>query len=818
MDRLAVEEYRLSPLTQEAIEFLQVRGWSMIPSRGNTKSPCVSWKSYQQELPTEKTLLMWDTQHRPERWGVVTGSISGVIVVDFDGEIGNALLREWGLDPHVRTGGGGHHVYFQHPGWKVPTNNSKSTKDWPFPGVDVRGDGGFIVLLGSNEKGPYQILRSMDPLPFDALPAGLARWLYEHSPDHSETPAQGAEDPLIAAARSVAVRSGGDRDRLASKMVNDALGRPLASGRNNSGFWLAAQCRDNQFSEGEAHNILREYQSRTPQTPHPYTIAEADASVRSAYAVAPRDPWTPRAQSRAPAGREQPLEVDEKPKPVEAAAPVVYDPATELSALVDEIIASKQDHLVYQDRLFRLCAEAGGSHAVVTRTRLKAAFGAAMVLTGAPGAWNERLRAAVAEHGRSNRVFNQTGDWRESLILGEKGNLVACHENAALMAENSDDWAGVLGYNEFTGGHVVIRQGPYPVTALPGQELEDHFDTEVVRWFERERLMIKPEVARRTVDRMARMNSFHPVRDYLRGLPPWDGRNRMESWLFDYCGVDPGTTESPNIFAPAVGKMFLISAVARIFEPGCKADHMLMLEGKTGIGKSTAVKILAGEEFFTDQLSDLGSQNASMQIRGIWIAEIAELHALSKADRDAAKIFFSKQFERFRLPYGKRITTFQRQCVFIGTTESSEWNTDERGARRYWPIWCNGKVDLTGLRQDRDQIWAEALHRYRMGEKWHIEDPAVLAMAEREQAARYAADVWQEHAVRAAEECFIQNGHRGVAISEVLSMLKVPLERQDRPQANRVTACLRFAKWTRSQVRMDGKRAGLYYPPTGWDK
>jgi predicted P-loop ATPase len=149
---------------------------------------------------------------------------------------------------------------------------------------------------------------------------------------------------------------------------------------------------------------------------------------------------------------------------------------------------------------------------------------------------------------------------------------------------------------------------------------------------------------------MARLNAFHPVRDYLNGLPGWDGTRRIATWLIDYCKVSPTVLNEkdeavPNIFAMEAGARFLISAIARIFQPGCKADHVLMLEGKTGIGKSTTVRILAGEEYFTDQLSDLGSKDASMQIRGIWIVEIAELHALSKSDRENAKKFVSQQFE-----------------------------------------------------------------------------------------------------------------------------------------------------------------------------
>lgn len=471
----------------------------------------------------------------------------------------------------------------------------------------------------------------------------------------------------------------------------------------------------------------------------------------------------------------------------------------------------------YSPSFITLCVQAGHIAAFTTRQLLKKAFGKDLVLKGFPGAWDNRYQLAV-DNSRRQSTGPHIPSWRDQLILTEKGHVAACYENAALHAENSPEWAGVLGYNEFTGGHVVMEQGPYPLTAKPGEEIEDHFDTEVTRWFERQGVMVKPEVARRTVDRMARMNAFHPVRDYLNGLPAWDGQPRAADWLIQYCRVSPtvkdeNDVEAQNLFAMDIGQRFLISAIARIIEPGCKADHVLMLEGKTGIGKSTLCEVLVGnKDFFTDQLSDLGSKDASMQVRGIWMAELADIHALSRSDRERAKAFITQRFERFRLPYGKRLVKFSRQCVFIGTTESSEWNTDERGARRFWPVLCEGKIDIDGIIRDRDQLWAEALYQYRRGHKWHIVQPEVLQAAEQVQDSRYAVDVWQQHVISAAEELCL--GSLGSAsISDILTKLKVPVERQDKAQANRVGACLRFAKWDRRQVRSANGREYRYFAP-----
>ena len=301
----------------------------------------------------------------------------------------------------------------------------------------------------------------------------------------------------------------------------------------------------------------------------------------------------------------------------------------------------------------------------------------------------------------------QFGDWRSRLLRNERERIISCYENVALFLENSPEWAGVLGYNEFTAGYVVLKSPPAPVSAEPGSEIEDHFDTEVVRWLERRMLLVKPDLVRRIVDVFARRNSYHPVRDYLESLPAWDGMPRIGTWLIDYCGVESSDV-NPNTYAMAVGKKFLIGAVKRILEPGAKCDSVLVLEGQQGIGKSTVPRILAGDEWFSDQLADVGSKDASLQLRGVWIIELSELDVLNRAELARAKAFLSQQTERFRLPYGRRIIHVPRQCVFVGTTNADSWLKDETGGRRFWPLPCH-QIDLEGLRRDRDQLWAEAL-------------------------------------------------------------------------------------------------------------
>lgn len=408
------------------------------------------------------------------------------------------------------------------------------------------------------------------------------------------------------------------------------------------------------------------------------------------------------------------------------------------------------------------------------------------------------------------------GGWDTRLLRNEDGRILPCYDNVALMLENSPEWAGVLGYNEFTAGYCLLKQPPPPITGEIGSEIEDHFDTEVVRYLERKRLMVKPDVVRRVVDVIARGNSYHPVRDYLESLPAWDGVPRIGTWLIDYCGVD-SSDENPNQYAMAVGEKFLISAVARILKPGCKVDHLLILEGAQGIGKSTAARVLAGDEWFSDQLADMGSKDASMQLRGIWIMEMSELEALNRTELARAKAFLSQPSERFRLPYGRRLIRVPRQCVFIGTTNSDAWLKDETGGRRFWPVRCQ-RIDIERLASDRDQIWAEALARYHSGVNWWIDEPDIAADAMEEQRGRYVADVWQEKVKEYAEELaqLVSSGPKAwrgrgtVSITEILQRLGIEMPKQDQTAATRVARCLRAEGWERWRVGPRSDREWRY--------
>jgi putative DNA primase/helicase len=409
-----------------------------------------------------------------------------------------------------------------------------------------------------------------------------------------------------------------------------------------------------------------------------------------------------------------------------------------------------------------------------------------------------RIRGTETNMPTSGGMPDQ-GKWQRDLQLTDALKPLATYQNMALFLENHTEWKGVLAYNELTAGVDCRRDPPDPITVHAGVEIEDHFDIEATRYFERHGMLVKPQAVCCVVDSIARKNTYHPVREYLTGLK-WDGTPRLKTWLIDYCGVSSSDAD-PNNYAMAVGEAFLVSAVARVFQPGCKVQHTLVLEGAQGCGKSTTVEIL-GQPWWTDQLDDFGSKDASMQLRGAWVIELSELDNLSRADMSRVKSFLTRQTERFRVPYGRRLTAVPRQCVFIGTTNQSDWLRDETGGRRFWPVKCGKRMNTDDLARDRDQIWAEAFHQYKAGVPWHLTDPGLRSVAEEEAKSRYLEDPWQPMIIKAAEE--VSDSKGSASLTEILHQFGLDRQKMDQAAANRAARCLKVAGWEQFRKRASG--------------
>ena len=243
----------------------------------------------------------------------------------------------------------------------------------------------------------------------------------------------------------------------------------------------------------------------------------------------------------------------------------------------------------------------------------------------------------------------------------------------------------------------------------------------------------------RAVQAAAKHNPFHPVRAYFESLV-WDGVSRLDTWLIVYFHAEDSE------YIRAIAPRYLISGVARIYQPGVKVDNLPIFEGPQGRQKSEALRTLAVRDaWFTDRLSHLQSKDAALETAGVLIVEIAEMDALIRASASTAKSFISRRCDRFRPPYGKHMISLPRQCIFAATINppADGYLKDPTGARRFWPIACHGMIDRDGLEQVRDQLWAEAVHRYKSGARWWLETPELEALAAAEQATRFIVDAWE---------------------------------------------------------------------------
>ena len=206
----------------------------------------------------------------------------------------------------------------------------------------------------------------------------------------------------------------------------------------------------------------------------------------------------------------------------------------------------------------------------------------------------------------------------------------------------------------------------------------------------------------------------NPLHDYLEELE-WDGQERIRTFFANYFN-------SPEVeeYLVAVAENWLTSLIARVYQPGCKADNMLILEGAQGIGKSRALRALGGEYYRESTVHDLGNKDFIQNMCGAWIYDINELRALKRSDHATIKSLLSSCEDSIRLPYGRLTTTLKRSCVIVGTTNESAYLSDDSGARRFWPVRCGYTVEVDMLERDRDQILAEAVVRYKKGEPWWI--------------------------------------------------------------------------------------------------
>lgn len=423
---------------------------------------------------------------------------------------------------------------------------------------------------------------------------------------------------------------------------------------------------------------------------------------------------------------------------------------------------------------------------------------------------NLRPPAALPESAESistpkpaNAAEGESEGWREHCFWKD-GRLRECRENVFQILQHLPQWQGCLGMDEFA--NVIRVKRDTPTGLKVGDLWDEDQDFKLGLWLAQGmRLFIKSSgMISEGVRAAAKANAFHPVRDWLDGLQ-WDGTPRLGDWLTDFAGVNK--TE----YTALVGKLFLIGMVARIYRPGCKMDTALIMEGLQGEGKSTIAKALAGE-WFSDTTFVMGDKDSFIGLRGKWAYELAELDSFNRSESTRAKAFISSSTDSYRAPYDRVSKDHPRQCVFIGTTNQYEYFKDSSGNRRYWPVLCTGELNAAGLRDMREQIFAEAVHLFNQGAQWWPTKDQQNVLISPQQEERELHDVWEIaiHEWLDADK----TRDRVTALDILCGALKMEVSKIDgaRQSAMRVGVCMRKLGW-RKERNTKGAREWVYVRP-----
>ncbi len=375
-------------------------------------------------------------------------------------------------------------------------------------------------------------------------------------------------------------------------------------------------------------------------------------------------------------------------------------------------------------------------------------------------------------------------NWKQSLCFDQHGNMSKEPGNIEIILKNDPLWEGCLGYDEFKNVKAWLKSPP-PIVGMTMPAVGPVLDKDAVyiqQFFKKNNnVSFGPDAVRAGLEKACDANLIHPVKDYLKALQ-WDGQPRLCRLYATYFGADD--VDYTRLISP----WWVTSAVARVFDPGCKVDSVLILEGAQGAGKSTAVSILA-DPWFCDTPINIGDVNAYLTMRGRWIIELAELESLNRAEASKAKAFFTSPIDTYRAPYGRDILEIPRQCVFVGTVNHGEYLRDETGGRRFQPIKC-GTINLDLLAKHKDQLWAEAVTMYQCGEVWWARTPEENKLCGTEQSERFVEDEWKHEISTYAAEL------KDVSVRDILTKhFKFLPKEWTRAHEMRVASCLKRLKF-----------------------
>lgn len=333
---------------------------------------------------------------------------------------------------------------------------------------------------------------------------------------------------------------------------------------------------------------------------------------------------------------------------------------------------------------------------------------------------NVRALLARERRAEANEDFAEIGEaeeerkWTNKLELDRKGGIVPSTRNIITILENDPYFKGKIWYNQFSN-FVCVNDGlPWDAEA---KKWGNNDDANLRVYMENNYGITGKDKIKDSMVAVVTRHRRHPIREYLNRLE-WDGIPRLDKLIIDYIGAED------NALTRAMTRKHFTAAVARIYEPGCKYDYCLIITGKEGIGKSTLFSVMGGE-WFSDSLVTMEGTKGMEQLRNSWIVELPELGSIKRSDVEQVKAFITRQDDCYRPAYGSVMESHPRQCIFSGTTNETYFLKGDTGNRRFWVIAVSPELRKHGntreaLEADRDQLWAEAVVRYREGEKLYL--------------------------------------------------------------------------------------------------
>jgi len=306
-------------------------------------------------------------------------------------------------------------------------------------------------------------------------------------------------------------------------------------------------------------------------------------------------------------------------------------------------------------------------------------------------------------------------DWRLKLQKDPKGKLIANPVNFGLIMRNDPGLKGAIVNNLFSGRTELTRDLPWRKREA-GRENWENDDYNLLLEYVCANYagLTGKQALIDAFDGAVSQNTTHPVREYLSALQ-WDGTPRLDTLLVDYLGA------ADNELTRAMTRKHFAAAVARVMQPSRKYDYVLTLIGPEGSGKSTLVRVMAKDKWFNDSLTSIDGKEAMEQLRGKWLIEMGELTNYKRSTSEAYKAFISKQDDSFRPAYGRKTEVYPRQCVFFATTNEENFLKGNTGNRRFWVVKCSEDLAVKDiwkeLPEEADQVWAEAVVRWREGEE-----------------------------------------------------------------------------------------------------